>query len=232
MNERLNKIIAKSGICSRRKADELISAGKVKLNGKTVTKLGTQADIEKDKILFNGKLLKTEKKIYALLHKPVGYTTTIKDPHAEKLITKLFPNIPERLFPVGRLDKDTSGLLILTNDGNLSFKLTHPKFEIKRIYEVKVEKYLSAQTIKKIETGGLKIEDYITSKCKIKLITRSKTTTDLVITLTEGRKREIRKMFSMFGHTVMSLKRIRFGKLELGSLEVGKWRYLKKSEII
>ncbi|MBU1043471.1 MAG: rRNA pseudouridine synthase [Candidatus Omnitrophica bacterium] len=232
MNERLNKILAKSGICSRRKADELISAGKVKLNGQTVTALGTQADITKDKILFNGKLLITEKKIYVLLHKPVGYTTTIKDPHAEKLITELFPDIPERLFPVGRLDKDTSGLLILTNDGNLSFKLTHPKFEINRIYEVKVQKGLSAQTIKKIEAGGLEIEDYVTSKCKIKVRSRTKANTDLVITLTEGRKREIRKMFSLFGHPVINLKRIRFGKLELGSLQVGKWRYLKRSEII
>ncbi len=232
MNERLNKIIAKSGICSRRKADQLIQEGQVKLNGEIVTALGTQANIEIDNIQVYNKLLKKETKTYILLHKPVGYTTTLKDPHAEKPITLLFPQLSVRLFPVGRLDKDTSGLLILTNDGSLSYKLTHPKFKVNRIYEVKVKKHLPIQTIKRIEAGGLKIEDYITSGCKIKILNRTSTSTDLLITLAEGRKREIRKMFSMFGHSVINLKRIRFGKLELGSLEVGKCRYLKKSEII
>jgi len=232
MIERLNKIIAKSGICSRRKADELIAAGKVTLNGQIVTILGTQANPEKDTILINKKTLRTEKKVYILLHKPIGYTTTIKDQYADKLITELFPNIPERLFPVGRLDKDTSGLLILTNDGNLSYKLTHPKFEVNRVYEVKVQKSLSSKTIKKIEAGGLEIEDYITSACKIKVQIRTKKNTKLLITLAEGKKREIRNMFALFNHPVINLKRISFGKLKLGELEVGKWKYLKKSEII
>jgi 23S rRNA pseudouridine2605 synthase len=232
MQERLNKIIAKSGICSRRKADELIAAGKVQLNGQIVTALGTQADLQKDNILVNNKPLKPEAKTYILLHKPIGYTTTLKDPHAEKPITALFPKIKARLFPVGRLDKDTSGLLILTNDGDFSHQLTHPKFKIKRVYEVTVQRNLTAQTIKIIEAGGLEIEDYLTSECKIKILSRTRTSTDLLISLSEGRKREIRKIFDLFNHPVVSLKRIRFGKLELGSLPTGKWRYLKKTEII
>jgi len=198
MNERLNKILAKSGICSRRKADELIVRGKVKINGQTITALGTKADIKKDTITVNNKPLKNENKIYILLHKPTGYTTTNKDPHAEKPITLLFPKTAARLFPVGRLDKDTSGLLILTNDGNLSYQLTHPKFKIKRIYEVKVQKNIPSSIIKQIEAGGLKIEDYITSACKIKVLSRTRASTDLLISLSEGRKREIRKIFKLF----------------------------------
>ncbi|MFH1062810.1 MAG: pseudouridine synthase [Candidatus Omnitrophota bacterium] len=232
MKERLNKIIAKSGICSRRKADALIVTGKVTINGQTVTALGTQADLQIDNILVNNKMLKTEEKVYILLHKPVGYTTTIKDPHAEKPITALFPKISARLFPVGRLDKDTSGLLILTNDGDLSYTLTHPKFKVKRVYEAKVQKNLITETIKTIEAGGLEIDDYLTSKCKITVLSRTRTNTALLISIGEGRKREIRKMFDLFNHPVISLKRISFGKLELGSLPPGKWRYLKKSEII
>lgn len=232
MNERLNKLIAKSGICSRRKADELIAAGKVTLNGQTVTALGTQADPQVDKILVENKPLETEEKVYILLHKPVGYTTTIKDPHAEKPITALFPKISARLFPVGRLDKDTSGLLILTNDGDLSYTLTHPKFKVKRVYEVKIEGNIIAQTIKTIESGGLEIDDYLTSKCKITILSRARTTTDLLISIAEGKKREIRRMFDLFNHPVINLKRISFGKLELGDLPPGEWRYLKPTEII
>jgi 23S rRNA pseudouridine2605 synthase len=232
MIERLNKIIAKSGICSRRKADELIAAGKVMLNGQTITALGTQADPQIDKISVDNKPLETETKVYILLHKPVGYTTTIKDPHAEKPITALFPKISARLFPVGRLDKDTSGLLILTNDGDLSYALTHPKFEVKRVYEVQVDKNITSQTIKTIESGGLKIDDYLTSKCKINILSRTETNTDLLISIAEGKKREIRKMFALFNHPVISLKRISFGKLKLGDLQPGEWRYLKLNEII
>jgi 23S rRNA pseudouridine2605 synthase len=233
MKERLNKIIAASGICSRRKADELISLGKVSVNGEIVKKLGTQADLEKDDIIIENKPLEKETKAYIMVNKPSGYTTTTKDPYAEKTVLELLPkNLGLRLFPVGRLDKDTTGLLILTNDGNLGYKLTHPKHKINRIYEVKVERCLDDKTIKEIEKGGLEIDDYKTSVCKIKVLTRTRSATRILINISEGKKREIRKIFSLFKHKVKELKRIQFGKLKLGNLPIGKWKKIRKNEII
>jgi len=232
MKERLNKIISKSGICSRRKADELISSGKVKLNGVTVTALGIQADLSRDTILVNNRPLKKEKKIYIVFHKPKGCITTTKDRFAEKTIFDILPKFPVRVFPVGRLDKNTEGLLILTNDGAMAQKLLHPKHEIKRIYEVCVKGKVEPVTINKIEKGGLTIEDYKTSACKIKLISRSPLKTTLTITLHEGRKREIRKLFELFRHPVINLKRTHFGNIQLGTLPKGRWKYISKKELL
>ncbi|MFH2137760.1 MAG: pseudouridine synthase [Candidatus Omnitrophota bacterium] len=232
MRQRLNKLIAHSGLCSRRKADELILKGKVKINGSIVLTPGISADPDKDKITVNNTPLMQEKMVYILLHKPPGYITTTKDAHADKTVLSLLPKLPVRLYPVGRLDKDTSGLLIMTNDGQLRFKLTHPKFEVDRVYEVVIRKPLPEDIVNKIEKGGLQIDDYKTYPCKIKILSRTKTTTTLRIILHEGRKRQIRKVFSSFGHPVIELKRVQFGKLHLGDLKPGKWRFLKKSEII
>ena len=232
MKQRLNKLIAHSGVCSRRKADELISGGKVCVNGKTVTILGTVVDTNRDSITVNAKPLSVEKKIYILLHKPVGYTTTTKDEHAEKTVLELLPKLSERVYPVGRLDKDTSGLLILTNDGKLSYELTHPKFEMDRIYEATVKNAVNRLTIKKLERGGLEIDDYVTSACRIRIIDRDKTKTTLQVTLREGRKRQIRKMFNLVRHPVIELKRVQFGKLQLGELKTGQCRHITKKEII
>ncbi len=232
MQQRLNKIIANSGLCSRRKADELINRREVTLNGKIVAGPGVCADPEKDIITINEKPLREEKKVYILLNKPSGYTTTTHDIHAEKKVTELLPARPERLYPVGRLDKDTTGLLILTNDGTLHYELTHPKFEVDRVYEVIIKNIITPETIKKIEQGGLTIEDYQTNPCKIQLISKTTAKTTLQLTIREGKKRQIRKMFFLCGHPVIALKRIQFGKLKLGALKPGEWRYLKKSEII
>ncbi len=232
MEQRLNKLIAQSGFCSRRKADELILKKRVKLNAKTVTALGVIADPEKDQILIDGQPLKQERKIYILLHKPKGYTTTTKDVHAKKMVLELLPELPFRLYPVGRLDRQTCGLLICTNDGSLSYTLTHPKFEVDRVYRVLVKNLLTNATIKKIERGGLSIDDYQSSPCKIKLLFWAKDKTKLEITIHEGKKRQLRKMFLKVGHPVIDLKRVRFGKLQLGDLKPGQWRYLKKSEIL
>lgn len=232
MKQRLNKIIAKSGICSRRKADELIQQGEVKLNGNTVTSLGVQADPQKDIIIVNNKPLQEEEKVYILLNKPTGYTTTTKDVHAEKTVFDLLPKLSVRLYPVGRLDKDTSGLLILTNDGNLSYKLTHPKFGISRVYEVSVKYSLPKTVIRKIEAGGLCIDDYTTYPCTAELILRKKNKTKLKLTIKEGKKRQIRKMFELVGHPVIELKRVQFGKLKLGYLKEGKYRRITKKELL
>ena len=232
MKQRLNKIIAQSGICSRRKADELIAARRVRINGSVVTSLGTIADPDIDKIIVQNKSITTEKKVYILLNKPTGFTTTTEDKHAKKTVLDLLPELKIRLFPVGRLDKETSGLLILTNNGDLSYELTHPKFEINRVYEVVVTNPIDTATIKKLERGGMPIEDYKTYPCKIEVIIHRKSKSKLQITLHEGKKRQIRKMFDLIGHPVLELKRIQYGKLHLGDLKPGKWRYIEKSEIL
>ena len=233
MQQRLNKIIAQSGLCSRRKADELIQQRKVKINGAVITELGTLADPLQDAITVENKPLRTtEKHVYILLHKPVGYVTTTKHFPREKNVLDLLPDIPYRVYPVGRLDKDTSGLLILTNDGALSYTLTHPKFTIDRVYEVNVRGVLTTAAIKKIEAGGLVIEDYRTSPCSIKVLTHGQAATTVELTLHEGRKREIRKMFGLMKYPVLALKRIQYGKLKLQGLKPGEWKYITKKEII
>jgi pseudouridine synthase family len=233
MRQRLNKLIAQSGLCSRRKADELIGHRRVKLNGVVVTELGTLADPAQDTIIVDNKPLSTaEKPEYILLHKPTGYVTTTKHFPGEKNVLDLLPNLRCRVYPVGRLDKDTSGLLILTNDGALSYTLTHPKFTIDRVYEVTVRGKLSAATIKTIEAGGLAIEDYRTSPCSIKVLSHQPAATTVELTLHEGRKREIRKMFGLMKYPVLGLKRIQYGKLNLQGLKPGEWKHIKKAEII
>lgn len=232
MKQRLNKLIAQSGFCSRRKADELILAKKVKVSGKIVSRLGVLVDAGSDKISVCGKDLYLERKIYILLHKPTGYVCTTKDAHAEKTVLELLPPLPLRIFPVGRLDKDTSGLLFLTNDGDISYKLTHPRFEVDRVYEVLLKGFLDDKTIKKIEHGNLPIDDYTTSPCCITMLSRSKHNTKLHIKLHEGKKRQLRKVFMEFKHPVIALKRIQFGKVRLGDLRTGAWKYLKKSQMI
>jgi 23S rRNA pseudouridine2605 synthase len=232
MKQRLNKIIAQSGICSRRSADDLIRAQRVLLNNAVVTELGTLADPEQDTIVVNGELLTTKKLVYILLNKPVGYTCTTRYFRNEKNVLSLIPDVEDRIYPVGRLDKDTSGLLILTNDGDLSYTLTHPKFTIDRTYEVGIGGTIMQAEIFQLERGGLTIDDYETSPCSIKVLERFERSTTLHITLHEGKKREIRKMFGQLGHPVQTLKRLQYGKLKLGNLAPGDWRYIKKEDIL
>ncbi|HCW32197.1 MAG: ribosomal large subunit pseudouridine synthase B [Candidatus Peregrinibacteria bacterium GW2011_GWE2_39_6] len=231
---RLNKFISQSGYCSRRKADELIKAGKIQLNNEICQELGKNIDPKNDQIFINGKSLKPPQNFtYLLLNKPTGYTTTRSDPHAEKTIYSLIPSKFHHLHPVGRLDKESEGLLLLTDDGDFTYQMTHPKHDNEKTYEIKVKGTPSVEQLNYLEKGititeeikGEKIQ-YQTLPCKI--ISHYSKKSTLLITLHEGRKRQIRKMLQKIGHPVVYLKRISIGKYHLKNLKIGEWEIVKK----
>lgn len=226
---RINKFLAESGVASRRGADQLINDGVVKINGK-ICKLGDEVEIG-DSVTVNGKLVNKVKKYdYYIMNKPKGYVCTVKDDKGRKTVMDLMPKNIERLFPVGRLDYDTEGLLILTNDGDLTFKLTHPKNEVTKTYLVKTEKPVSEDDLNKLR-AGVYIDGVKTSKSKIKLIETTKTGSKLHVTISEGRNRQVRKMFETIGNNVDFLKRIKIGDLTLTGLNRGEVRKLSQYEI-
>lgn len=227
---RLNKFLAQCGLGSRRKCDELIQAGKITVNGKVIKTLGFQVDDQHDEVVYEGMPLSpVESKIYILLNKPVGYVTTVKNGWGRKPVTELIP-LKQRIFPVGRLDKDTEGLLLLTNDGNLCHILTHPKFHIDKIYQAKIDKRISLDDIKKLEQGVI-LETGVTAPCNVEILAADKTGCTLNIILREGKKRQIRRMFQTLGYSVVRLVRLQFANLTLDNLPVGKWRFLTTKEI-
>ena len=228
--ERLQKIIAQAGIASRRKAEELIIDGKVKVNGKVVTELGTKADPLKDEIEVNGKLIKQEKLVYILLNKPKGYIATADDPQNRPIVFDLIKGIPQRLHSVGRLDYDTAGLLLLTNDGDLTYKLTHPKFRKEKIYLVRVKGRITQKVIKNLERG-VELEDGMTAPAKVDLVKLKRDFSLLKLTIREGRNRQIRRMMEAVEFPVIYLKRIQMGPLTLGKLKTGQYRHLTQKEI-
>ncbi|MDQ2085755.1 pseudouridine synthase [Herbivorax sp. ANBcel31] len=226
---RLQKYLADCGVSSRRKAEDLISQGRISVNGTVITELGTKVD-NSDIICFDDNEVKREeKKIYLLLNKPVGYISTVKDQFQRSTVIDLV-DVTQRVFPVGRLDYDTSGLLILTNDGSLTYRLTHPKFKIKKVYIAVIKGIPDRKEIEKFE-NGLEIEDYITSPAKFKIIKSLNNKSTVEITIYEGKNRQVRKMCDNIGHPVLKLKRISFGNLNLGALPEGKYRKLTKDEI-
>lgn len=227
---RLNKFISSNSEFSRRKADELISEGKVFINNKKVEELGVQVDPDKDVVTIDGKVIagKTEK-VYIALNKLADYITTRSDEHKRKTVMELVPKIPN-LKPVGRLDKDTEGLILFSNDGEFINKYTHPKFECEKEYFAKIAGLLSDENKSLLENGVI-IEGKKTSKAKIKIIKRSKKQTTLTITIHEGRNRQIRKMFASIRNDVKYLQRVRIGKISLGHLKKGKYRKLTTQEI-
>lgn len=228
---RLQKYMSKCGIASRRKCEELIIEGKVKVNGQVIKKLGYKIDENKDIVEFNNKIITLEKKlVYIILNKPIGYVTTVKDQFSRPKVLDLIKSINERIYPVGRLDYDTSGLLILTNDGDLTYKLTHPKHEIKKVYIAKIVGIPTKNVLKKF-SNGLKIDNYITSKAEIKIIKKLNNSSIVKITIHEGKNRQVRKMCEKIGHPVINLKRIRIGNISLGNLRTGEWRDLNESEV-
>lgn len=226
---RLNKFIAASGITSRRKADQLIAAGEISLNGKVITELGTEV-FENDIVTYKGQIINEEKsKIYLMLNKPPKYLSSVSDDRDRKTVIDLVKNTySERLYPVGRLDYETEGLLILTNDGDITNKLTHPKHHIKKTYLVKTDKPINKEIVSNLENGVL-IDDYMTKKAELKLDIKNNNQCE--ITIGEGRNRQVRKMFASQGLEVVYLKRLSMGDLKLGSLEIGKTRELTQKEI-
>lgn len=229
MQERLQKLIARAGVASRRRAEELIRAGRVRVNGRVVTELGTKADPEKDRITVNGRELPSPRKRYLLLHKPRGYVTTLYDPQGRPTILDLVPP-GERVFPVGRLDMDSEGLLLLTNDGRLAYLLTHPRFQVRKEYDVWVRGEPTARDLALL-THGVTLEDGTARARSVQVLGPWKDGMRLRVTMTEGRKREVRRLFAALGFTVERLIRRRVGPVALGSLPPGQIRSLTAEEI-
>lgn len=231
--QRLQKYLASSGIDSRRKCEQLILEGKVEVNGKTVLELGTKIDPEIDEVKYNGKIVKPEEeKVYILLNKPIGYVTTVKEQFGrDKIIDLVKGN--KRLVPVGRLDMYTSGAIILTNDGEFVNKLTHPKNEVTKTYNVTVAGKIKEEEIKKLEKG-IEIEGgYVTKPAEVKIlkIDEQKNISRIQIIIHEGKNRQIRKMCKAINKKVLALHRSKIGNIGVKDLKVGTWRYLTKKEV-
>ncbi|NLV76616.1 MAG: rRNA pseudouridine synthase [Tissierellia bacterium] len=228
---RLQKYMAKCGIASRRKSEEIILEGRVKVNDIVVKELGMTINPKKDIVKVDNEIIKLEEnKIYIMLNKPKGYVTTVKDKHSEKIVLDLINGVKERIYPVGRLDVDTTGLLLLTNDGDLAYKLTHPSYEIPKKYIALVKGIPNNKKLYKFRKG-LKIDGRMTAEAYIKILKRNRDTSLLEISIHEGRNRQVRKMCKYIGHPVIQLERVAIGKLELGNLGIGEWRYLTSKEI-
>jgi 23S rRNA pseudouridine2605 synthase len=226
---RLNKFIANSGLCSRREADEYIEEGLVTVNSKVVTKLGTKVS-EKDIIKFNGKLIKQERKVYVLLNKPKDCVTTTNDPHAKLMVIDLIKNAcKERIYPVGRLDRNTTGVLLLTNDGDLTKKLTHPKFNKKKVYHISLNKNFKKPDLIKISEGIYLEDGFISADAVAYADPNDKKQIGLEIH--SGRNRIIRRIFEHLGYRIVKLDRVYFAGLTKKGLQRGKWRFLTRQEI-
>ena len=232
MEERLQKYLAECGIASRRKCEEYILQGKVQVNGKTITELGVKVNPEKDKITFEGKNVKQEeRKVYILLNKPIGYVTTSDEQFGRDKVLDLV-KVKERVVPVGRLDMYTSGALILTNDGDFVYKVTHPKHEITKTYTVTVKGIIKNEEVEQLRKG-VKIDDYTTRPAKVKILKtdEEKDISRLEITIHEGKNRQVRRMCESVGRRVIALHRSKIGNIGVKDIELGKWRYLKDFEV-
>lgn len=229
--ERLQKVIAQAGITSRRKAEQLITEGKVLVNGKKITELGTKVDAQQDEVVVNGVPINKEEPVYFLLYKPSGVISSVTDEFDRKVVTSYIP-AEQRIFPIGRLDFDTSGLLLLTNDGEFANLLMHPKYKIKKTYIAKVEGTPLRENLKKLEKG-ITLEDGKTSpaQVKVKKTDKNKNTSILEITIHEGKNRQVRRMLEAIGHQVIKLKRENYGFLHLRGLNAGEYRELKPHEV-
>jgi 23S rRNA pseudouridine2605 synthase len=229
--ERLQKVIAHAGIASRRKAEELILQGKVTVNGEVVKQLGTKVG-PNDVVEVNGIKVEKEEPVYFLFYKPKGVVTTVKDDKKRKTVLDFFPEVTERIYPVGRLDYDTSGILLMTNDGEFANLLTHPKYEIEKTYIAKVKGIPTREHLKQLQKG-VRLDDGLTAPAKAKFLSADKRKNTAIIELTihEGRNRQVRRMFEKIGYPVMKLKRERYAFLDLTGLNAGEWRPLTPHEV-
>ena len=228
---RLQKFFTDNKIMSRRNAEKVIEAGNVKVNG-VIAKLGDKVDPENDTVTYNGKVIKNtaEKKRYIMLNKPLGYVSTASDEKGRQTVLDLVSDVGERVYPVGRLDMYSEGLLILTNDGELTNRRTHPKNNMSKVYSVMIKGEIAPEQLSKL-TSPMEIDGYKLKPVKVRIISQKNGATNTLFTLNEGRNRQIRKMCEQCGLTIMRLTRIAIGKLKLNDLERGKWRELTENEV-
>ena len=229
--ERLQKIIAQSGYCSRRKAEELITLGRVKVNGKVVTELGTKAELS-DIITIDNKKIDLENKVYILMNKPRNVVCSASDDRGRKTVIDLIDNVNERIYPIGRLDFDTTGVLLLTNDGELTNKLIHPSKEVNKTYRVTIEGYATEEQLEKIR-NGIKLDGVYTSKAIVEVskINKEKRKSIINITIHEGKNHQVKRMFNTVGLNVLKLNRIEFAGFKVGGLKEGQYRFLTSKEV-
>lgn len=229
---RLNKVLAQRGVASRRHADRLIADGRVTVNGQVVEDLGSKIDETRDRVAVDGKPVRGRSgPIYWMLNKPSGVVVTLDDPFERRTLRALLPDLPDGVFPVGRLDKDSEGLLILTNDGEMAYRLTHPRFEVAKRYVVRVRGRVEDASMERLRAGVF-IDGRRTAPAKVEAFERSARGTVLQIEIHEGRKREVRKMLDAVGHPVLDLKRVMFAGLSLSHLPAGRCRALTGAEIL
>lgn len=226
---RLQQFIASCGVASRRGAEALIVAGRVTVNHQTA-QIGTTVDPAVDSVCIDGRPLSTEKKVYVLLNKPRGVVTTAKDTHGRDTVLKCLQEVGPRVFPVGRLDLDVDGALLLTNDGDLAYALTHPRFEIPKTYHVWVRGEMALETAMRL-ARGVRLDDGMTAPARVKILTRAPGRTRIELVLHEGRNREVKRMCKAVGHPVRDLTRVSFAGLSIDSLKPGAWRHLTEQEV-
>ena len=227
---RLNKFLAECGVDSRRNCDRLIAEGHVKVNGKIVREMGFCIKEDTDTVTFDGRRVKPKRNVYLMLHKPKGYITSVKDELGRKTVMEFLKGVKTRVYPIGRLDYDTEGLLLFTNDGELSYGLTHPSREVPKTYVARISGKISAENLKRLEKG-VSIEGKTTAPAKAVLLEQDEHTSRVELTIREGRNRQIKKMFEAVGHEVEFLKRTAVGELHLGGLSRGAFRYLTEKEV-
>lgn len=231
MKTRLNKFLSQAGVVSRREADRLITQGRVRVNGRIVEELGFKIDEGRDSVSVDGRNVKKGKgRIYIILNKPAGYLVTLKDPFQRPTIRKLLPPSLGRVFPVGRLDLESEGLLLLTDDGELAYRLSHPRFEVKKVYVVRVTGEPTRESLAQLEKG-IFLEGERTAPSRVRLLAHSPKSSWLRIEIHEGKKREVRRMCRAIGHDVIELKRTAYAGLELRRLKPGGWRFLDAAEV-
>lgn len=227
---RLQKFLAEAGVASRRAAEKLIREGHIEVNGKPVTALGSKVNSARDRVTVDGQPVKARGKLYVALNKPRGYISTRSDPEHRRIVTDLLPPEWRTLYPVGRLDHDTEGLIFLTNDGEFALRLTHPRYGTRKVYEAAVEGRIEPQAVSKL-TGGISDAAELLKATRARILSANNTRSIVEVELAEGKNREIRRMFEALGYKVSSLTRTRIGPIRLGQLRPGKWRTLTEPEI-